>query len=271
MLVDSYKLFLEDARRLPGFKVGTKEDCEDIEQLANTYVKYEQQSNQEMMSSCLSALMVRYWYMVPLIYDKSKSLKLEIEDAVDLLYDALLKAFKYKSWLDKSKAVSKEKDAVEKCINRCIDTVRQAAFQQSNTDSRKLNYMTFSVEESVERFGDASEVLFVEDRDDMSSIKELVEYKLRLNDVLSALVIDSVCYNDCFKKSGFNMSRVVSGIAQKDYLSSFKHRYHVNNNLCCKIDLLTKNNRKILSKLVKDALVNLKQDKEIIYNAFGCC
>jgi len=271
MLVDSYKLFLEDARRIPGFKVGTKDDYDDIEQIANCYVKAERLHDKDLMSSCLSALMVRYWYMVPLIYEKSKSLKLEIEDAVDLLYDALLKAFKYKSWLDKSKSVSREKGAVEKCINRCIDTVRQAAFQQSNTDSRKLNYMTFSVEESVEKFGDASEVLFVEDRDEMSSIKELVEYKLKTDDIISALVIDSVCYNDCFKRGNFNMSSVVSGITQKDYISSFKNRYHVNTKLCNKIDLLTKNNRKILSKLVQDTLVHLKQDKEIIYNAFGCC
>lgn len=271
MLRDSYKLFLEDAKRLPNFKVGTKEDCEDIEQLANLYVFYENQHNKEMMSSCISALMVRYWYMIPFLYDKSKSLKVEIDDVVDMLYDAFVKAFKYKSWLDFTKDVSNEKNGAEKCINRCIDSVRQGAFQQSNTDSRKLNYMTFSVEESVEIFGDSSECLFVEDKDDYSGIRELVEYKLKEDDVLGALVIDSVCFNDCFNKKGFNMSRVVSGIAQKDYIKSFKNRYALNVKLSNKIDSLTKNNRKTLGKLVKDTLINLQQDRDMISQAFGCC
>ena len=73
MLKNSYNLFLKDAQRLPNFKQGTKEECKDIEQLANTYVKYERQGNKEMMSSCLSALMVRYWYMIPFLYEQCKS------------------------------------------------------------------------------------------------------------------------------------------------------------------------------------------------------
>lgn len=271
MLKDSYKLFINDAKRLPGFKIGTKEDYDDIEQLANTYVKYEKLNDKDMMSSCISALMVRYWYMVPFIYDKTKSLKIDIEDVVGILYDALMKAFKYKSWLDKSKGVSKEKHGAEKCINRCIDSARQGAFQQSNTDSRKLNYMTFSVEESVELFGDASECLFVEDKDEMSAIKDLVEYKLKLKDLVSALVIDSICFNDCFNKAGFNLSRVVSGLYQKDYIQSFKFRYKLDSDICDRLDALVKNKRQTLNTLVQKSLINLQKDREVINNAFGCC
>lgn len=271
MLKDSYKLFLEDAKRLPLFHVGTKEDFNDIELLANEYVKYEKLHNKDMMSSCLSALMVRYWYMVPFIYDKTKSLKIEIEDAVGMLYDSFVKVFKYKSWLDSTKEVSKEEHGAEKCINQCITSTMQAAFQHSNTDSRKLNYMTFSIEESVEIFGDSSECLFVEDKDEMSAIKDLVEYKLKSRDVLSAMIIDSVCYNDCFNKSGFNLSRVVSGMSQKDYIKSFKYRYKLDSVLSTKVDTLTHNNKKVLNELVKNALVNLQQDREVIKNAFGCC
>lgn len=271
MLVDSYNLFLKEAQRLPGFKLGTKDDCNDIRQLADKYVMYEKASDKDMMSSCLSALMIRYWYMIPLLYEQSKSLRVEIDDVVNMLYDAFLKAFKYKSWLDSTKAVSTEVDGVEKCINQCITSVRQAAFQHSNTDSRKLNYMTFSIEESVEIFGDSSECLYTEDKDEYAGVRELVECKLKSNDVLSALVIDGVCFSGCFSKKGFNMARLVSSLKKEGYISLFKCRYGINNKVSNKIDSLTKNDRKSLSKLVKQALTDLKQDKEIIYNAFGCC
>lgn len=271
MLKHSYNLFLKDAQRLPNFKQGTKEECKDIEQLANTYVKYERQGNKEMMSSCLSALMVRYWYMIPFLYEQCKSLRIDRDDVVSMIYEALVKAFKYKSWLDITKAVSSEENGAEKCINQCITSVKQGAFQNSNTATRKLNFMTFSIEESVEIFGDSSECLYTEDEDEYAGVRELVENKLKSKDVIGALVIDSICFANCWDKNGFNMPKLVSNIKKPDYTSLFKDRYEVDSSLSDKINKIQKNNRKNLKELVKYTINNLKQDREIIYNAFGCC
>ena len=271
MLKHSYNLFLEDAQRLPGFKPGTKEDCKDIAKLADTYVKYERQGNKEMMNSCLSALMVRYWYMIPFLYEQCKSLRIDIDDVVPMLYKAIQKAFKYKGWLDATQVVSSDANGVEKCINQCITSVRQGAFQNSNTATRKLNYMTFSIEESVEIFGDSSECLYTEDEDEYAGVRELVENKLKSKDVLSAMVIDSICFANCWDKNGFNMPKLVSNIKKDGYISLFKDRYEVDKSLDNRINNIQKNNKKTLKQLVVYTIDNLKKDKEIIYNAFGCC
>lgn len=267
MLVDSYNLFLNNARRMPDFKVGTKEDFNDIELLANRYVKAEASHDKELMSSCLSALMVRYWYMIPFLYEKSKSLRLDIEDMVGFLYDALIKAFKYKSWLDTSKDVSNEKNGAEKCINRCIDSVRQAAFQQSNTDSRKMSYLTYSMEESIERFGDSSETLEVSEEDHYSSVKEIIDYQLKKKDVLGALLVDSIVFNDCFVKDKFSITKMISGI-QFDYINSFKNRYDITRKMSDELDRLLHQNRRALNKIIKSKLLDLQSDREMIHNAF---
>ena len=267
MLIDSYKLFLKDASRIPGFKVGTKEDCDDIDALAHGYCLAESQGDKSLQSSYMSALMVRYWYMIPFIYDKSKSLRVDIEDVVGFLYDALVKAFKYKSWLDTSKDVSKEKNGVEKCINRCIDSVRQAAFQQSNTDSRKISYLTYSIDESIEKFGDASETLFVEEEDPYSSIQDIIDYKLRNKDVIVALLVDSIVFNDCFVKNKFSITKMVSGF-QVEYIDSFKKRYHINTKMSKNLDKLLTVDRRALNKIVKSKLIDLQADRTLISSAF---
>lgn len=271
MLKHSYNLFLEDAQRLHDFVPGTKEECKDISKIANAYIKYEMQGNKDMMSSCLSALMIRYWYMIPFLYEQCKSLRIDIDDVVNMLYEALTKAFKYKGWIDATQPVSKEENAVEKCIHQCISSVKAGAFQNSNKALRKLNYMTFSIEESVEIFGDSSECLYAEDVDEYAGVRELVENKLKSKDILSALVIDGICFCNCFDKNGFNMPKLVSIIKKDDYISLFKDRYNVDKSLSTKINNIQKSNRKVLKQLVDYAIDNLKKDKGLIYNAFGCC
>lgn len=267
MLVDSYNLFLNSAKKIPGFKAGTKEDYNDIEKLANGYCLAEFNNNKDLQASYLSALMIRYWYMIPFVYDKMKSLRIDIEDVVGIIYDALMKAFKYKSWLDTTKDVSKEKNGAEKCINRCIDSVRQAAFQQSNTDSRKLFYMTYSMEESIEKFGDASETLSVEEEDLYSSIHDIVDYKLKKKDILGALLIDSIVFNDCFVKNNFSITKMVSGI-QEDYIKSFKSRYVISEQMSRELTKLLTQSRRTLNRVVKAKLIDLQADREMISHAF---
>lgn len=267
MLIDSYKLFLNDASRIPGFKAGTKEDFDDIDVLANGYCLAESLNDKSLQSSYLSALMIRYWYMIPFLYDKSKSLRIDVDDVVGFLYDALVKAFKYKSWLDTSKEVSNKGNGVEKCINRCIDSVRQRAFYDSNTDKRKLFYMTYSIDESLEKFGDASETLFVEEEDPYSSIQNIIDYKLNKKDVIGALLVDSIIFNDCFVKNKFSVTKMISGI-QVDYINSFKRRYNLNDKMCKNLDNLLNVSRRALNKIIKEKLVDLQADRTLISSAF---
>ncbi len=255
MLKDSYKLFVESAMRIPNFKVGTKEEYNDIQTLADSYLQAEANNDKQMMEAYLSALVVRYWYMIPYLHSKSETLRLEHDDIISWLYLAMIKAFEYRGW------VTDKKTSAEKCINRCIDSIRLNAFQEANYDMRKINYITYSLDESIEKFGDSSEGLFVEDNNDNFDVEQLVNTKLTKKDVLSALIIDSICFNDCFSKNNFSVNKLVSGLTS-NYVKVFKDRYETSNYINKEIDDLV--HSKELKKKVKCKLNNLKNDKEIL-------
>lgn len=255
MLKDSYKLFVERAMIVPNFKPGTKEECNDIQLLANGYLYAESKSDKRLMEGYLSALIVRYWYMIPYFQEKSASLRLEYDDIISWIYLGIIKAFKYRGWVDGNES------SAEKCINRCLDSIRLNAFQESNTDTRKINYISYSLEESCEKFGDSADGLFVEDTDNTFNIEYLVSRKLTKKDVLSALIIDSICFNDCFSKDSFSASKLVSGLTST-YIKKFKERYDTSSSLNNDIDALM--HSKDLKKRIKYRLDSLKYDKELL-------
>lgn len=255
MLKDSYKLFVEKAMFVPHFKPGTKEEYNDIQLLANGYLQAESKSDKELMEGYLSALMVRYWYMIPYFQEKSASLRLEYDDIISWLYLGIVKAFKYRGW------VNDPHSSAEKCINRCLDSIRLNAFQESNSDTRKINYISYSLEESCEKFGDSADGLFVEENDNTFNVEYLVSRKLTKKDVLSALIIDSICFNDCFSKKMFSSSKLISGLTST-YIRKFKERYETSNSLNNDIDALM--NSKDLKKRIKYRLDSLKYDKELL-------
>lgn len=263
MLKDFYKSFLESASCLEGFKPGTKNEINDIQHIALEYCKAEILHDQEKMTQCISAVMIRYWYMIPYLYDKCKSLKVEYDDCVIFLYEAVIKTFKYKGFLDDNQKVSKDANGFEKCLNRCIDSVRQGYFQQSNTDSRKINYMTYSIDESVSRFGDSAEELYVEDDHSYDDVDSLVREKIIHKDILSALVIDSICYNDCFNKNTFSKTKLVSGL-KKEYILSFINRYKLDAQQIKDLNSIVGLKRAKLNKRVEQALLSLKGDEGVL-------
>lgn len=125
MIDDIYKSYVDCAKGIPGFVVGRKEDVPyDITELANGYVDAEKKHDELKMSQYLSALMVRYWHMVPNLYNQSRSTRFDIEDMTSWLSESFERAFKYKAWLDPKKHVSKDPKGAEKCFNQCITSTR---------------------------------------------------------------------------------------------------------------------------------------------------
>ncbi len=264
MLEDSYRTFLNEARGLPNFKIGTKNECDDIQSLANGYCEAEKASNRELMGRYLSALFVRYWYMIPYLYQESKSLRLEKEEMVDILYEAFMKAFKNKKWLDSADKLSKDSHGAQKCIERCIDSVRLTMYQQANYDVRKINYITHSLDMVQEVYGDSSEEFLVEDEhQDVIDINYLIFKALKNYNVLQAIVIDSICYQDCLLKNGsISFSRIVSNLDMQ-YIKYFIQTYGVNNiNMDELIKILQLPKKKLVYNIKKE-LLNLSSDEVI--------
>lgn len=227
MLDDYYKVFVNDAMKLPNFKVGTKEDFDDITSLSNGYCNAQDEKNTELMTSYLSALFVRYWYMVPYLYERCSTLKIEMEDCVYMLLEAFTKAFKNRAWLNDSNTVGKDSHGAQKVIEKCIESVRATYFTLSNYDKRKVNYLAYSIEESAEIFGDGAEALmYEEDVKSNVDIELLIMSKLRNHNILSAMIIDCICFQDCSQGTKFSFTRMKDMITE-DYLKDFSSRYPI--------------------------------------------
>lgn len=197
-----YTAFVRDANRIPGFVVGQKEDVPyDITELANMYVLAEEEGDESAKSAYFSALMVRYWHMTSLLYEKSNTLPIEKEDAVRWLEEAILIAMGYKSWLNPDKAVSKDRKGAEKCINQCITSRRQFWFKHYNQQKRKDDKYLQSLDDAAYSDSEEGRKVTVLDTvscedDNVNPCAELIDKALQKGDVLSGFIIDGIAYQD---------------------------------------------------------------------------
>lgn len=300
MFSESYKQFVNCAKGLPGFIVGQKEDVPyDITDLANGYIKAKKEGNQILMSQYISALMVRYWHVVVLTYNQSLSTRLDFEDIVMWIYEGFEKAFTYCSWLDPTKAVSRDPKGAEKCINRCITTVRQYWYSHFNKDKRKINFITSSLNDIVSgNISQENETTVLDTVADPSagylettdSGLILVKKYLEKGDYIGAIVLDGIVYQDCFvdnsklevvgtdeegndiehlnydvKFSLIKLIKHLKSIGDDKFISYFSSNYEVDRvkvaDVCQKI--ASKCNATLVI-YVKKTLSELKDDKEVM-------
>lgn len=203
---EMYSGFVSEAMRIPGFRVGQKGDVPyDIQELADMYLLAEDQGDRGAMSMYFSALMVRYWHMTSYLYNKSDTLSgITREDMVDWLADALLKAFRYRSWQDPSKAVSQDhKKGAEKCFNQCITSMRQFWFKHYNQLKRKDDHELKSLDDEAYPGSGSDSKATVMDTLGSEDVAvgpcdEIIEGALRNGDILAALVVDGIVNRDTF-------------------------------------------------------------------------
>lgn len=203
---EMYTSFASEALRIPGFKLGQKEDVPyDIQELADMYLLAEDQGDRQAMSMYFSALMIRYWHMTSYLYNKSDTLAgITREDMVDWLADALLKAFKYRSWQDPSKAVSKDKKkGAEKCFNQCITSMRQFWFKHYNQLKRKDDKELQSLDDEAYPGSDKELKVTLMDtvgqeEEIISPCDEIIGSALDSGKLLAALVADGIVNRDTF-------------------------------------------------------------------------
>lgn len=208
-----YLSYANEARKIPGFRIGQKEDVPyDIQELADMYLLAADRGDESSKSMYFSALMVRYWHMTSYLYDKSDTLSgITREDMVDWLVEGLLKAFRYRSWQDPSKAVSKDKKrGAEKCFNQCITSRRQFWFKHYNQAKRKDDKYVLSMDApstlskqltqdgKLEKSITIMDTLKTYDKPIENICDVLIMDALDNKDMLTALVVDGMANQDTF-------------------------------------------------------------------------
>lgn len=230
------KAFQEDATALGDYQAMTKTelangycDADENALKAKADGDFDQAEEYEMLRSAYySALMLRYWYKIFEWQKNSYTLNLDPTDFVDWLSDSLYVAFYYRMWRYEYQAIVKEgkfieykldkngnkipnsyyyitdPNAPDKIINRCCGSMRGRVFQFHNKDKRKIDTQTYSLDSMIDEEGDYAinySGAYTEDnRPYTHGAYSLVQMLLDRGETLEALIVDSIAYQDTFKK-----------------------------------------------------------------------
>lgn len=140
MLEQEYKtLYNCAAAYIPDWRTRNKND------LANAYIDNE--NNEVLRDAYFSALMLRYWGNIGKYYTSSKSSGFTVDECYSWLCEAILYSLKMRRWRDPNNPLSEDKNAPDKVINRCIASRRQYYYYLANTNKKRINYCTLSLDD----------------------------------------------------------------------------------------------------------------------------
>ena len=198
--LDLYRqLFIQNTAGL-GYTKDTKYEKLDENILVKGYCKALDNHDDIKKNQYYAALMLRYWYKIYKYKESCKFTRLDDVEYINWLNDAFDIVFKYRSWEDPEKGISKDPKAIDKIINRCCFSVRGLHYQNFNKDKRRLNFLCNSIEESLEAYGDASPYNAISYDESISVVDDVINYYLTKNKTLEAVVIDNVAYQDSFRE-----------------------------------------------------------------------
>ena len=103
--------------------------------------------------------MLRYWGNIGKYYTASKASGFTIEECYSWLVEALSYALKMRKWRDPNHPLSKDPNAPDKVINRCIYSRRQYYYYLANCDKRRANYASLSLDDTENVPSDHNEYL----------------------------------------------------------------------------------------------------------------
>ena len=154
----------------------------------------------------ISGLILRFWYTVKKMQEKSPGLGYGEEEFADWLYEALEYACKYRAWRDPNKKVN-----AQQAINQCIETIRLQHYYQLNLQKHKASYSTVSLENSVgsddlenvtlmDTIADEDAEQEMENTKGSLTARAIVQSFIDRDKLVEAIISDLIAFNDLTKE-----------------------------------------------------------------------
>ena len=230
MLKEYRDLYKTCADKIPGWQKMGKND------LCRAYVEAE--GDPQTQEAYLSAVMYRYWHLIPKYYYQSSNCA-TVEDCYEWLTDSVLCCLNLSSWTNPKSSIYKDPDGPDKVINRCMKCARLTYYQYVNRKKRKDNFGLQSIDELAELFGKSltePAALDVELSPATILIRnEVVDLFLK-KDYFKAALLDCIIHYNVFdwKRDGdchlaFNLRRLtkVMSSLDNDYIHHFSTEYQI--------------------------------------------
>ena len=186
---------------------GIDYETANVNVLADGYCKAMDEGDEQNKNLFISALILRFWFVIKKLQDKSPGMGLEITDFFNWLYEAIEYACKYRKWQDAANKVN-----AQQCINQCIETIRLQHYYQANLKKNKGGYNTVSLDATYENDGDDVQVSLLDtiaDEDASTANDRLMEVAdtrifiqryINKNKLIDAIILDNIAFGDNSKE-----------------------------------------------------------------------
>lgn len=267
-MLDEYRqMYATAAEPIAGWK------SMDKNELCRAYTKFE--NDPVLRDAYLSAIICRYWNLIPKFYNISKNLA-EPLDCYNWLIDAILYALKHRRWEDDDASIAKDPKGPDKMINRCMKSSRLTYYQFCNRKKRRKEYQIVSIDELKETMN--SDAIDIEDTDANIDLDDLdIIYCIRdifnRKEYFLAFSLDCVLNESVFDTAEtgeitFNIKKLAKAFRSidEDYLKRFSSKYDLDYDNVYQAAILAKNvpQAKLIHKL-EETLLRLKHSNLVKY------
>lgn len=276
---NSFRLWADTLKREQGIDYTTS-GREVIQQMADGYCLAKDSGDERGKNMYIAGLMLRYWYAINKLKEKSPITGLDYTDFMAWLYEAIEYACKYRAWQDPNKKVN-----AQQAINQCIETIRMQKYYGYNLQKHKANVNTMSLEDTFEDDGKTTllDTLIDEEaiekerlEDGAEAAMELVQTCINNKKIVEAIILDTIAFNDVQKVTKTtvkgidedgNPTKVVQHTSEfwpfkcvqllsnlpEDYFDYFTSHYNIVDNelLAALNSIRTANNQKLYRYLEK--------------------
>ena len=184
---------------------GIDYETANVNILADGYCKARDEDNDYEKDLFISALILRFWYVIGKLAEKSPNMGTDNTEFFNWLFEAIEYACKYRKWQDPENKVN-----AQQCINQCIETIRLQHYYQANLKKHKCNYNTVSLDAVYGDDENGTSLLdTIEDEDETSrtdsflgarDTRNFIQRYINKKKIIEAIILDTIAFGDSQKE-----------------------------------------------------------------------
>jgi hypothetical protein len=179
-------------------ELGIAYDTEKVETMLDGLCEALDNENKYLVNLYVSALMLRFWYLVAKLKAKSPGHGDDTSEFAYWLYEGIMYACKYRAWQTK-------KVNGTQAIHQCVNTIRLQHHYDSNLDKHRANYNTMSLDDPI---GDADKDSFADTLEDErytdsaymgdgdAAARDIIQIYINKKQIVEAIILDTIAFND---------------------------------------------------------------------------
>lgn len=232
-------------------------------ELCRAYVEHEHES--ELANAYFSALLYKYWNLIPKFHAQSSNVA-EPEEVYNWLVDSISYALKHRRWTNSDSNIYQDSTGPDKVINRRMKCARLTYYQFLNRKKRKQDFDTLSLDQLQEDYNDNLDLIDPNNtlNDTSIDLKEFIKESFYKKDYFLAFLLNIICTENVFDDQEISYRKIVKYFKKVDkaYCKGFAHLYDIDESLVLgTLKYFTKNSTHYLLQKIEYYMGILRHDE----------